>query len=186
MFYQINMVYSSCRTTYRLTLMSETIFGSWNSLKNDENWSLLNCLPYSLTSQGALRAHVPTRFARSRAHASTRQRALRAYMLTCQRALRAFLLTCHFALRAHVPMFLTCLRGNLSCVPTCLRALTSNNKNKFSMTCFSSIWNKTVYDLKSAPAWMSLETSILRFQFYIPAFSLTRQKPLTGAMTNFL
>ena len=33
---------------------------------------------------------------------------------------------------------------------------------------------------------MSLETSILRFQFYIPAFSLTRQKPLTGAMTNFL
>ena len=32
---------------------------------------------------------------------------------------------------------------------------------------------------------MSLETFILRIQLYIPAFSLTRWKPSTGAMTNF-
>ena len=40
--------------------------------------------------------------------------------------------------------------------------------------------------MKSAPAGMSLETSILRIQWYIPAISLTRRKPLTGAITNFL
>ena len=40
--------------------------------------------------------------------------------------------------------------------------------------------------MKSAAAGMSLEASILRIQLYIPAFSLTRGKPLTGAMTNFL
>ena len=33
---------------------------------------------------------------------------------------------------------------------------------------------------------MSLETSIFRIQLYIPAFSLTRRKPLTDAITNFL
>ena len=48
-----------------------------------------------------------------------RQRALRAYMLTCQRGFRSLVLTCKRALRAHVQ--------------TCI---TSNNKNKFSMTCF--------------------------------------------------
>ena len=40
--------------------------------------------------------------------------------------------------------------------------------------------------MKSVRAGMSLETSILRIQLHIPAFSLTRRKPLTGAMTNFL
>ena len=41
--------------------------------------------------------------------------------------------------------------------------------------------------MKSArQAGMSLETFILRIQLYIPAFSLTRKKPLTVAMTNFV
>ena len=41
--------------------------------------------------------------------------------------------------------------------------------------------------MKSArEARMSLETFILRIQLYIPAFSLTRRKPLAGTMTNFL
>ena len=40
--------------------------------------------------------------------------------------------------------------------------------------------------MKSARAGMSRETSIFRIQLYIPAFSLTRRKPLTGAMTDVL
>ena len=35
-------------------------------------------------------------------------------------------------------------------------------------------------------AGKSLETFILRIQLYIPAFSLTRRKPLTAAMTYFV
>ena len=45
--------------------------------------SLLNCVPYVLTCQRALRAYV-----------LTCQRVLRAYVLTSQRALRAYVLTC--------------------------------------------------------------------------------------------
>ena len=40
--------------------------------------------------------------------------------------------------------------------------------------------------MQSARAGMSLETSILRIQLYIPTFSFTRWKPLTGAMINSL
>ena len=52
------------------------------------------------------------------------RRTLRAYVLTCQRALRA--------LRASVPCVL--------CVATCSRAITTNNNNKFSITCFPYIF----------------------------------------------
>ena len=106
---------------------------------------LLNCVPYVLTCQRAfyvlkyLRTNVSCVLTYSRANVPyvlTCSRALRAYVLACQRALGFYLLTCQLALRGHVSMFLTCLRASLSCVPTCLRALTSNNKNKFSMTCF--------------------------------------------------
>ena len=136
----------------------------------------------------ALRSHVPTCFSCShalRAYVLTCQHVLRAYVLTCQRVLHVYLLTCQLALRAHVPIFLTRLHANLSCVPTYLRALTSHNKNKFSMTCFPWIWNKTVHDWKSSRSGASLETSILRIQPYIPAFSFTRRKPLIGARTMF-
>ena len=60
------------------------------------------------------------------------------------------------SLRANVSCVLTCSRANLPCVlfvPTCSRAITTNNKNKFSI-CFPCIfvivlsffflWNKTV------------------------------------------
>ena len=40
--------------------------------------------------------------------------------------------------------------------------------------------------MKNGRAGMSLEISILRIQLYIPAFSGTRQEPLTVAMTNFV
>ena len=63
---------------------------------------------------------------------SAKLRALRPHVptcLTCQRALRAYVLTCLACLRAHVP-----------CVPKCSRAITSNNKSKVSMTCFTKIF----------------------------------------------
>ena len=48
-----------------------------------------------------------------------------AYVLTCQRVLRVYMITCS---RASVPCVL--------CVPTCSRATTTNDKDKFSITCF--------------------------------------------------
>ena len=66
---------------------------------------------------------------------------------TCSR------LACFACSRANVPCIL--------CVRTCERAVTANNKDKFSITCFP----------------------------YIVAYScisLTGQKPLTGAMKNFV
>ena len=46
--------------------------------------------------------------------------------------------------------------------------------------------NKTFYKKFIRQARMSLETFTLRIQLYIPAFSLTRRKPLMSAMTNFV
>ena len=79
------------------------------------------------------------------AYVLTCQRALRAYMLMCQRALRAYLLTCQRVLLVYVlclPCF-ACSRASVSCVlcvSTCLRATTTNNKDKFSITCFRYIF----------------------------------------------
>ena len=109
-------------------------------------------------------------------------------VLTCSYASVSCVITCS---RVSVPCMLMCSHGNVSCVltyssanafgmlmcsrvempcvlfsPTCLRAITTNNKNKFSVTWFPYIfgaWNKTV-----------VHSSIF----------LTRRKPLTGAMTN--
>ena len=61
--------------------------------------SLLNCVPYVLTCQRALRACM-----------LTCQRVLRAYVLTCQHALRAYVLMCQSALRAYVQK---CFRANV-------------------------------------------------------------------------
>ena len=115
------------------------------------------------------------------------------YVLPCQRALRAYVLTCQCVLRAHAPYALTCSHANVLCVPTFLRAITSNNKNKFSMKCFTQIfgtfslsfylWNKTVYEKcttsKSVSKNIYFENSVVHLS--IP---LTRRKPLTGSMTN--
>ena len=55
--------------------------------------SLLNCVPYVLTCQCALRAYALTWLRALGAYVLTCQRALRAYGLTCQRVLRAYVLT---------------------------------------------------------------------------------------------
>ena len=68
--------------------------------------SLLNCVPYVLTCQRALRA-------------------------TCLRADASYVLTCSCA---NMLCVLTYSCVNVLCMPKCLRAITSNNKNKFSMT----------------------------------------------------
>ena len=137
-----------------------------HSIWNFKVSSLLNFVPYVLTCQ----------------------RALRVFVSTYQRALRAHVLTCQHVLRAHVPTFLACSRANVSCVstcsrtslpcalcvPTCSRAITTNNKAKFSITCFPyTFWLFFVFFL-----WN--ETVALSCIF------LTNQKPLTGAMTNFV
>ena len=145
-------------------------------------WSLLNCVPHVLTCQRALRASVLTRQLALRVYVFTYQRALYAHVLTCQRALCAHVLTCQCAKvpcvltcsRANVLCVLTCSRGNVLCVPTCSRTMSTNDKGKFSITCLPYIlwlffvifpWNKT---------------------FVHFCVSLTSQKPLTGAMTNFV
>ena len=118
---------------------------------------------------------------------------LRAYVpmrLTC---LRAHVPTCFVCSSANVSVCLTCSRVNMLCVltyscvnvlcmPKCLRAITSNNKNKFSMTVllrflvlfvsFFFLRNKTVYQKYIQQAGMSLKIFTLRIQYCIPAFPL--------------
>ena len=92
----------------------------------------------------ALRAPMPTCLACLRANVPC--------VPTCARANASCVLTCSRALRAHVPMCLACLRGYMikcsglacsrvnvpcvRCVPTRSRAIITNDKYKFSMTCF--------------------------------------------------
>ena len=82
----------------------------------------------------ALRAHVPTCFVCLSAYVPT---CLVAYVLTCQRVLHAHVFKSQRALRAYV---LTCSRAKVPCMCSCSRTITSNNKNKFSMTCFTQIF----------------------------------------------
>ena len=73
------------------------------------------------------------------------------YVLTCQHALCAYVLTCQRALHAHVPTCLVCLRAHVItcslanmpcvlCMPMCSRTITTNDKDKFSITCFPYIF----------------------------------------------
>ena len=64
---------------------------------------------------------------------SANLRALRAHVPACLTFLRADVPTCLACLRARVVMFLACLSAHVFK----LRAITSNSKNKFSMTCFT-------------------------------------------------
>ena len=91
-------------------------------------------------------------------------------VLTCSRALHVYVLTCPACSRAHV---LTCL--------TCSRAITSNNKIKLGITCFTQIFGtfslsfscEIKLHIKSVrQAGMPLKTFILRIQWYIPVFFL--------------
>ena len=129
-------------------------------------WSLLNCMPYVLTCLACLRADEPTCLACLPAHVPTYLVCLCAHVLTCFACSRAHMPTClaslhAHALRAHVLTYLAWF--------ACLRALTTNNKDKFSIIyliifCFF-LWNKIVAH---------------------SCISLTSQKPLTGVMTNFV
>ena len=131
----------------------------------------------------ALRAHMPTCLACLLAHVPTCLRALRDYVLTCLACVRAHVPTCLACLGVYVATYLACLGAHvptcLPCfgahVPTCSRAITTNNKNKFSIICFPYmfvivlsfffLWNKAVVH---------------------SCIALTRREPLTGAMTNFV
>ena len=97
-------------------------------------WSLLNCVSDVLTCQRAFRAHVLT--------------GQLTCMLTCPRASVPWVLTCSRAYmpcvltwsRGSVPCVLMCSRANMACVlcvPTCSHAITTNDKGKFSITCFA-------------------------------------------------
>ena len=105
-------------------------------------------------------------------------------VLTCSSAKVHCVLMClranvQHALHAHVPTCLACLRAHVPlpcvlCVSTCSRVITTNDKGKSSITCFPYIlrlffifflWNKTVAH---------------------SCVSLTSQKSLTGAVTNFV
>ena len=79
-----------------------------------------------------------------------------AYMLTCLHALcayvlRAYVLTCLACLHAYVPCMLTCQRVLyvyvltsqhlcMLCMSTSSHAITTNDKDKFSITCFPYIF----------------------------------------------
>ena len=87
--------------------------------------------PFDAPKLRALRTHVPTCLA-----------CLRAIVPTCLACLRDHVPKCAACLRTHVPTCLACFawsRANVLCVPTCSRAITTNNKNKFSITCFPYI-----------------------------------------------
>ena len=123
-----------------------------------------------------LRAHVPTCLC-----VLTCSRGNVPCVLTCQRTLRAYVLTC-----------LTCLHAHVLCVPKCSRAITSNNKSKFSMTCFTKIfgtfslsfsWEIKLY-VKSTYNKQECLWKYLLWEFN--SISLNKRKTLMGAMTNFV
>ena len=133
---------------------------------------------------------------------SAKLRALRAHMstclacFTCSHANVPWVLMCS---HANVPCVLMCSRANvscvsicwrdyvlmpcvsrvnMSCVPTCSRAITTNDKYKFSTTCFPCfsivfLWLFFAYFLWNKTAVHS-------------CISPSSQKPLTGAITNFV
>ena len=126
--------------------------------------SLVNCVPYVLTCQRVLRAscsrsnlsaclrtNVSYVFTCSRANVPCVLTCPRDNVLTCSSAKIPCVLTCS---RVNVPQVLTsqcvfrayvftcfvCLRAHVPCLPKCLHAITSNNKKKFSVTCFTYIF----------------------------------------------
>ena len=118
--------------TQKVQQLHVTITTFWSFLfqSKTKNTSLLNCVPYVLTCQRALRAYVPRC-----------QRALRAHVLTCFACLRGYVLTCLACLHAHVP---TCLRAHVPCVLKCsnanvLMCLSTNVPRVPCLTCEHSL-----------------------------------------------
>ena len=136
-------------------------------------------LSISFTGEFSVREFSAGKFSGYHFQEPAKLRALRAPVPTCLTWLRAHVPTCLACLCAHVPTWLACLRAH---VPTCQRALralrgyvlTCYNyrqqkyvfNNMFSLHfCHCSLWNKTVVH---------------------SCISLTRRKPLTGAMINIV
>ena len=133
-----------------------------------------------------LRAHVPTCSRALCAYVLTCPHALHPYMLKCLRASCAYVLTCLRAFCAYMLTYQRLLRAyGLTCqralgafrpyVPTCSRAIATNNKNEVSIIRFTYI---LVITLSFLFLW---NKSVIQF-----CIALTRCKPLTGAMTNFV
>ena len=116
--------------------------------------SLLNCVPDVRTCQHALSAYVPICLARLHANVPTCLtcimcleclRVLCAYVLMCLECLRAHM-TCLACLCAQAPTCHACLRAHMPCMQMCLacfacsHAITTNNKNEFSITSFPYIF----------------------------------------------
>ena len=140
-------------------------------------------MPYVLTCQRALRAYVIMCQRALFAHVFTCQRALRAYMLTCSRANVPCVPTCP---RANVSLVSTCSRANMACVlcvPTCSHAITTNDKGKFSITCFA-YKHVLVLIVLFCDCSLSFSCEIKTVAHF--CVSLTSQKPLMGAMTNIV
>ena len=98
------------------------IHNFWLITCTTKNWSLLNCVPKYP------RAHVPTCFTYLRGHMQT--------CLACLRVNVPCVLTCSHANASRVLAVLTANVPYVLFVPTCLRAITTNNKNTFSIICF--------------------------------------------------
>ena len=105
---------------------NRTIVADFHNLKSAKLHALC---PHVATCLTCLCASVPSCFM-----------CLHAPVPMCLVCLHAHVSTCLACLRAHVPFVLTCLHANVPCVHKCSCVITSNNKNKFSMTCFTYIF----------------------------------------------
>ena len=149
---------------------------------------------YVFKCQRALRAYVLTCQSALCCYELTCRRALRAQVLTCQRALRTYVPTCLACSCAHVPTCLACSRTNVSCVSTCSRnhVLTCQRALRalraYVLTYYNYKWQREVFNNMFSLHFCDCSLS---FSFEIKTvvhscISLTSQKPLMGAMTNFL
>ena len=99
----------------------------------------------------ASRAHVPCVLMYQRVLHAYVSRANMSSVLMCQCVLHPYVptclvcaympcvLTCQHTLCAYVPTCLAYLHAHMPYMPKCSHAITSNNKNKFSMTSFTQI-----------------------------------------------
>ena len=116
-------------------------------------------LSISFTGEFSVREFSAGKFSGYHFQEPAKLRALRAPVPTCLTWLHAHVPTCLACLCAHVPTCLTCLRGCVLtcqranvpcvlCVATCSRAITTDNKNKFSITCFPYIFVIVLCEIK--------------------------------------
>ena len=148
----------------------------------------LNIPQLEPTKLRALRAHVPTCFPCLRALVPTCLACLHAHVPMCLACLHAYVPCC---LRANVPCVLTCSPANVSCVftcsrvnvpcvvtcssanvPTCSRAITTNNKNKFSVS-FPYIFVITLSFFFQAEAFNGCYGKLWKIKWFDFCWSMT-------------